>query len=319
MGETKRKNRKGRGGNILLILTGLLMLTVIGMAVYIAPHIGGTFKEYKARSAELRAVKEDLKSARETRDAKISEKRGMEVDDEEIDGLRSETFALAAQLEQDIKAGRNKNKICYLTIDDGPYYHGKKLLEILNEYDVKATFFLTTANGNRLPDKGELSAASMYPEYLRYGHTIGNHTYSHDYSEGGIYSSAKAFMADVEKQEEFTSEATNGYRPQIVRFPGGRATAGKNLGAIEDALSAAGYGWVDWTVDSGDSWGKDKASPQLIMKQVKKAAKDQKIMVILCHEWSRDTEKALPEMIEYLEGEGYIFLPLFYESRMVSK
>jgi peptidoglycan/xylan/chitin deacetylase (PgdA/CDA1 family) len=55
------------------------------------------------------------------------------------------------------------------------------------------------------------------------------------------------------------------------------------------------------------------------MKQVKKAAKDQKIMVILCHEWSRDTEKALPGMIEYLEGEGYIFLPLFYDSQMVNK
>lgn len=319
MGEAKGKSRKGRGGNILLILAGLLMLAVTVTAVYIVLHIGATFKEYRAGAAELKSVRAELKEAQELRDARIEEKRSMEVDDEQIDDLRSETFEIAARLENDIKAGRNSNKICYLTIDDGPYYHGKKLLEILDEYDVKATFFLTTANGNKLPDKGELSAASMYPEYLRYGHTIGNHTYSHDYSEGGIYSSPKAFMADVEKQEEFTAEATGGYRPNIVRFPGGRATAGKNLGDIEEALSAAGYGWTDWTVDSGDSWGKDKASPELIMKQVKKAAKDQKIMVILCHEWSRDTEKALPGMIEYLEGEGYIFLPLFYDSQMVNK
>lgn len=319
MGETKRKSRRGSGGNILLILTGLLMLAVTVTAVYIMFHMGATFREYRTGSAELKAVKADLKAAQEARDAKIEEKRGMEVDDEQIDDLRSETFAIAAQLENDIRAGRNDNKICYLTIDDGPYYHGKKLLEILDRYDVKATFFLTNANGNRLPDKGELSAASMYPEYLRYGHTIGNHSYSHDYSEGGIYSSPKAFMADIEKQEEFTAEATGGYRPNIVRFPGGRATAGKNLEGIESELSAAGYGWADWTVDSGDSWGKDKASPEVIMKQVKKAAKDQKIMVILCHEWSKDTEKALPGMIEYLEGEGYIFLPMFYDSQLVSK
>lgn len=319
MGETKRKSRRGSGGNILLILTGLLMLAVTVTAVYIMFHMGSTFREYRTGSAELKAVKADLKAAQEARDAKIEEKRGMEVDDEQIDDLRSETFAIAAQLENDIRAGRNDNKICYLTIDDGPYYHGKKLLEILDRYDVKATFFLTNANGNRLPDKGELSAASMYPEYLRYGHTIGNHSYSHDYSEGGIYSSPKAFMADIEKQEEFTAEATGGYRPNIVRFPGGRATAGKNLEGIESELSAAGYGWADWTVDSGDSWGKDKASPEVIMKQVKKAAKDQKIMVILCHEWSKDTEKALPGMIEYLEGEGYIFLPMFYDSQLVSK
>ena len=319
MGETKRKSRRGSGGNILLILTGLLMLAVMVMAVYIVLHMGATFREYRAGSAELKAVKADLRAAQEARDAKIEEKRGMEVDDEQIDDLRSETFAIAAKLENDIRAGRNDNKICYLTIDDGPYYHGKKLLEILDRYDVKATFFLTNANGNRLPDKGELSAASMYPEYLRYGHTIGNHSYSHDYSEGGIYSSSKAFMADIEKQEEFTAEATGGYKPKIVRFPGGRATAGKNLEDIEATLSSAGYGWADWTVDSGDSWGKDKSSPEVIMKQVKKAAKDQKIMVILCHEWSKDTEKALPGMIEYLEGEGYIFLPMFYDSQLVSK
>ena len=319
MGETKGKSRKGSGGNIILILTGLLMLTVAVLAVYIALNIGATVSEYSAGASELRAVKKELREARKERDAELAEKRDLEIDDEELEELRRETFAAAAQLESDIKAGRNDNRICYLTIDDGPYYHGKKLLDILDAYDVKATFFLTTANGNKLPDRGELSAASMYPEYLRYGHTIGNHTYSHDYSEGGIYSSAKAFMDDVEKQEEFTAEATGGFRPKIVRFPGGRATAGGNLGDIEEALSAAGYGWTDWTVDSGDSWGKDKSSPELIMSRVKKAAKDQKIMVVLCHEWSRDTEKALPGIIEYLEGKGYIFLPLFYDSQMVSK
>ena len=317
MGETKGQGRKGSGGNILLMITALFMLAVTGMMLYILPHLGGTLSEYRSRSAELKAVKAELKAAQEERDAHIEEKRKLEVDDSRTEDLQRETFALAAQLEKDISAGRNNNRICYLTIDDGPYYHGRKILEILDKYDVKATFFLTTANGNRLPDKAELSAASMYPEYLRYGHTIGNHTYSHDYSSGGIYRSVKAFMADVEKQEEFTEESTGGYRPQIVRFPGGRATAGKNLEGIEDALREEGYGWADWTVDSGDSWGRDKASPKLIMKQVKKAAKDQKIMVILCHEWSRDTEKALPEMIEYLEGKGYIFLPMFYGSQMV--
>ena len=319
MGETKGKGRKSNGENIVLILTAVLMLAVLVLAVHVAMHLGGTVSEYRKQSAELKAVRKELKEAQKERDALLEARRKLEFDDSKVEGVRRETFALAAQLEKDIKAGRNSNRICYLTIDDGPYYHGKKILEILDRYDVKATFFLTTANGNRLPDKAELSAASMYPEYLRYGHVIGNHTYSHDYGSDGIYRSAGAFMEDVQKQERFTEKSTGGYRPQIVRFPGGRATAGGTLGDIEDALREKGYGWTDWTVDSGDSWGRDKASPQLIMKQVKKAAKDQKIMVILCHEWSRDTEKALPEMIEYLEGKGYIFLPMFYESQMVYK
>lgn len=319
MGETKGKNRKGSGGNLLLILTGALMLIVIGLAVHMIPHIGNTFAAYGKSRSELKTVRAELKAEQKKRDAKIKEKQTIELDDDEIDALKTETFALAAQLEADIKAGRNKNRICYLTFDDGPYYRGKSILDILNRYDVKATFFLTTANGDRLPDNAQYSAASMYSEYLRYGHTIGNHTYSHDYSEGGIYRSANAFMKDVKKQEDFTADATGGFRPQLIRFPGGRATAGGTLGDIEEKLSAGKYGWADWTIDSGDSWGTSDVSPKLIMKQIKDAAKDQNVMVVLCHEWSANTEKALPEMIEYLEGKGYIFLPMFYESSEVFK
>ena len=129
--------------------------------------------------------------------------------------------------------------------------------------------------------------------------------------DSGASSAPSAGSPSASPEAETEAETTTPIIEEI--------TAGKNLGDIEDALSASGYGWVDWTVDSGDSWGKDKASPELIMKQVKKAAKDQKIMVVLCHEWSKDTEKALPEMIEYLEGQGYIFLPMFYESQTVYK
>lgn len=297
----------------------ILMLAVSVSAIYILAHVGKTVREYRKQSDALAKVQTELEAEQEKRDKQIEEKAQMELDDDSIAETREEVFVAAAKLEQDIKAGRNKAKICYLTFDDGPYYRGKTILKILNKYDIKATFFLTTANGDRLPDKAELSAASMYPEYLRYGHTIGNHTYSHDYGEGGIYKNANSFMKDMRKQEEFTVKATGGYDPKIVRFPGGRATAGKSLGDIEEDLRKGNYGWADWTVDSGDSWGKGNTSPEIIMKQIKAAAKDQDVMVILCHEWSKDTQKALPEMIEYLQGEGYIFLPMFYESSTVLK
>lgn len=319
MGETKRQSRQSRGGNILLILAMILTLAVVGSAIYILTHVGKTVSEYKKQSKALGEVQAELEAEQETRDRHIEEKAQMELDDSAIVDIRNEVFSTATQLEKDIKAGRNKARICYLTFDDGPYYRGRTILKILDKYDVKATFFLTTANGDRLPDKAELSAASMYPEYLRYGHTIGNHTYSHDYDDGGIYKNANSFMKDMKKQEAFTTKATEGYDPKIVRFPGGRATAGKKLGDIEKELRRGGYGWADWTVDSGDSWGKGNTSPEIIMKQIKEAAKDQDIMVILCHEWSKDTQKALPEMIEYLQSEGYIFLPMFYESNTVLK
>ncbi len=95
--------------------------------------------------------------------------------------------------------------------------------------------------------------------------------------------------------------------------------AGSRLGTIEKALREKGYCWVDWTVDSGDSWGKDKVNSSLIKSNVLAATKKQNIMVVLFHEWSQPTLDALPEIIDGLREKGYIFLPLFPESMMVEK
>ena len=95
--------------------------------------------------------------------------------------------------------------------------------------------------------------------------------------------------------------------------------AGSRLDQIEDALREKGYGWVDWTIDSGDSWGKDTVNESLIKSNVLAATKEQNIMVVLFHEWSQPTIDAMPEIIDGLREKGYIFLPLFKESMMVNK
>jgi peptidoglycan/xylan/chitin deacetylase (PgdA/CDA1 family) len=124
----------------------------------------------------------------------------------------------------------------------------------------------------------------------------------------------------VKKQQKFTEEATDGaYTPKIVRFPGGSGEAGSISEDIKEALRKEGLTWIDWTVDSGDSWGSDDVGPELIKANIREAAKDQKIMVILCHEWSKDSLDAMPSIIKYLDKKGYIFLPLFPESVMVQK
>ena len=320
MAEDKGSARGIRISDTMLkALAALIVITLIA-AVFVVPKYGKVFKAYSAARSEYKAAQAGYEAAEQKNSdltKKLEEMEGMKT---ETDALTAEVFKLAAQTEKDIQEGKSTKKICYITLDDGPYKKGQDFLALFNEYGVKATFFLTTANGDKLPDQADISAKSMYPEYLKYGHTIGNHTYSHAYGQGGIYTSAEAFMNAVDNQQKFTEEATGGtYTPKIVRFPGGSGEAGENAEAIKEALRKEGLGWVDWTVDSGDSWGSDKASAELIKSNIREAAKDQKIMVILCHEWSKDSLDAMPSVIKYLDKKGYIFLPLFPESVMVQK
>ena len=319
MGKTEGQARRIKiSDKVLYALAALIVLSLIG-AIVIIPGYGKVFTKYRENRAEWKKASAALEAAQAENADLHQEVEDLTTMTADIEATRTETFKLASQLEQDILDGKSNKKICYLTLDDGPYNRGKEYLKLFKKYDIKATFFLTTANGNKLPDQGDLTAASMYPEYLKYGHTIGNHTYSHNYSDGGIYSSSGAFMKSVEKQQEFTKEATGGYTPEIVRFPGGTSMAYGKLGDIENALSEKGDGWIDWTVDSGDSWGGDKVTTELIKKNVIDASRKHKILVVLCHEWSQKSLEAMPEIIETLESEGYIFLPLFKDSVMVNK
>ena len=95
----------------------------------------------------------------------------------------------------------------YLTFDDGPTVYTDKLLDVLDKYNVKVTFFVVY--GNRVEQLQRMDAA---------GHTIGVHSNTHEYHE--IYSSVENFFADFNAVSD-KIEAAVGYRPTILRFPGG--------------------------------------------------------------------------------------------------
>ncbi len=319
MAETERTTGRIKISGKVLAAVVLLACLIIASAVYTVPRLSGTFKEYRALRKDLKTAQTERSAAEKANAAlaqNVKEMTKMRTDSEK---LSSQVFELAAKTEKEISEGKSDKKICYITLDDGPYRRGQDFLELFRKYDVKATFFLTTANGDLLPDQADIPASSVYPEYLKFGHTIGNHTYTHDYGTGGLYSDTGAFMKAVKDQDDFTAEATGGYRTKIVRFPGGSGMAGSRLDAITESLREEGYTWVDWTVDSGDSWGSDTANASLIKSNVISASKEQDIMVVLCHEWSEETLEAMPDIIDTLRGSGYIFLPLFPESMMVNK
>ena len=232
-----------------------------------------------------------------------------------IEDAKKELFAEAKKLEDKIIAGESSAKIAYLTFDDGPYYKTYDFLDVLDKYNIKATFFTTNINGENCYDNKKYNCHLLYPEYLKRGHTIANHTFTHGWNKG-LYYSVNNFITALKDQENMISELTGGYKTNIVRFPGGSNTAGGLKQPIIAKLKEIGYGWVDWSALDGD--GGDLSSTTEAWSKFKGSI-NQDIEVVLMHDYNRYTLAILPEAIEYLQEKGYILLPLFYESNMINK
>jgi len=132
----------------------------------------------------------------------------------------------------------------YLTFDDGPSSESTtKIIDILETYGIKATFFVLGSQAEQLPDMVRLISSK--------GHTVANHGYSHNYDT--IYRSADAFMQDIGKCESILSNILDKPPVRIIRFPAGSAAVelDNNPGirtSIKQLLQAGGWRYFDWTV-----------------------------------------------------------------------
>lgn len=234
--------------------------------------------------------------------------------DKLINETKNETFKLASELEKKIENKETNYKIAYLTFDDGPYYLTDEFLKVLKKYKVKATFFTIGLDKEKCYDNRSKDCSTTYKKIVDNGHTIANHTYSHLIWQG-LYSSPQSFINQVKKQEDLIKNLT-GVTTNIVRFPGGSATAGSLKNSIITELRKNNYGWVDWTAQDGDGGGVVNTTVAWInlMNTI-----DEDIEVILFHDYSYTTLSILPKAIETLEEKNYILLPLFYDSIKINK
>lgn len=234
--------------------------------------------------------------------------------DTEIENKKEQYYKTLKAFEDKVSNKETNYKIAYLTFDDGPYNLTHKYLEILEKYDVRATFFTIGLDKDRCYDNRNVSCQELYAKEAQAGHTMANHTYSH-LIFNGLYSSTTSFINSVKQHEQLIEEKT-GIKTNIVRFPGGIASAGYLKNSITEELRNLGYGWVDWTASNGD--GGAVPNSTTAMNNLKKTINED-IEVILFHDYSYITLSILPEAIEYLRSQNYVLLPLFYESRMINK
>ena len=283
------------------------------------PNISKTLnpekKNKNANKDEKLQIRFEPKNILEETDKLSQMKEFVKVNEtqEEIIELQEECFDKLAQLEKKIKKGKTDYKICYQTFDDGPSARTDKILRRLDKYHIQATFFTTTVNGKRCFDNKKKKTAPFYKKYVKYGHTIANHTYTHDIF-GNLYNSKKSFIKAIDKQEKHVRKLT-GYTTNIYRFPGGSPTAGNLRKPIIKELRKKGYVWIDWTAQTGDG-GSLKSTKQAFKNF--KSSMDEPIEVVLCHDYSDKTYKILPKMIKYARKHHYIYAPLFYESKVLN-
>lgn len=201
------------------------------------------------------------------------------------------------------------NKVVYLTFDDGPSRYTSRLLDILDKYGVKATFFVT----NQFP-----KYQYMIGETHRRGHTIALHTLTHRYEV--LYKNEAAYYNDLEAIKNIVVNQT-GVTPTIVRFPGGTSNTVSRkyckgiMSSLVKSISYHGFLYCDWNVSSGDAGGAKTVSA--ISNNVINGIKKKNVSVVLQHDITSASVEAVEQILFWGIQNGYTFLPMSETTPMV--
>lgn len=192
-------------------------------------------------------------------------------------------------------------KTIYLTFDDGPGPYTDWLLNILDYYDVKATFFVTALN----PDYEDCIGRAF-----REGHAIGVHSATHNYYS--IYSSEEAFFQDFNAVEEMIYRQTGQYTG-ICRFPGGSSNTVSSfnpgiMSRLSVSLGDMGYKYFDWNVSSGDAGETTEADE--VAANIISGIYGKQYAVVLQHDIKDYSVEAVEQVIVWGRNNGYVFRPL---------
>ncbi len=207
-------------------------------------------------------------------------------------------------------------KVCYLTFDDGPSNRTPEILDILDRYNVKATFFVVGT-----------SKLNYLPEIVRRGNSVGLHSDSHVYSN--VYASDDSYYADLNAVSAKVEQII-GYKPKLIRFPGGSDNAVSKgcpglMTRLTQSVRQNGYQYVDWNIVANDTTAsmmqninghRMTPAPLIIQSVIGQSyhsdGTDREQICVLMHdaEAKYSTVEALPSIIENLLSRGYALLPL---------
>lgn len=287
----KRRRRVKRLKNMIVGAFFLVITMPIAMCIYMGCTLHGIRNDLAEMTAQYDSqlvITDDLQNLLNgERESKQEAERQLkdivdrlEAKDEELD-----LSAINIAEEEEVKR-------VYLTFDDGPSIYTEEILDILDEYGVKATFFVTGEAADEHPDR--------YKMIVDRGHTLGLHSYSHRYGE--VYRSKDSFIKDYNRIRSFVEETT-GITPVIYRFPGGSSNTVSHTDMDElcDFLGEQGVKYYDWNVSSGDATSQALSAERIVANCMAGVANHQD-SIILMHDTStkHSTVVALPIILEQI-------------------
>ncbi|WP_035770971.1 polysaccharide deacetylase family protein [Butyrivibrio sp. FCS006] len=301
--ESKQYSKRIRYLRRLIITTvAAACLIPTCICVILAIRYDRLHTEYEKSMADLEWYREQFGSERDIlateaepdgEDSNIVEttSEGMDVDYATVD-------VSGAQNPEDIEGTR----YVYLTFDDGPSTYTDEILDILEQHNVKATFFVCGKPNAKYTD--------LYKRIVNDGHTLGMHSYSHKYSE--LYASLDSFKEDTDKLRIFLYETT-GVWSSFYRFPGGSSnTVSKvDMHELTDYLESSDVTFFDWNVSAGDD--KAGANKDTIYANIVNNVPRFKHCVVLMHDAAdkKSTVEALPEIIEAIQAmDDTVIVPI---------
>ena len=286
----KMKNVFILGMMFFLSLTSLIMLFLLI----------GLYFQIDGIKQEIQIIKDTEATINTELSNSANSNVQVDTDAQLVDELENKVLWDDNHLAENVQSDSAIRRV-YLTFDDGPSPNTDAILDVLDQYGVKATFFVV----------GKQNYNSQYKRIVDDGHTLGMHSFSHKYNE--IYDSVEAYSNDISKLHDYLYEMT-GVDCDIVRFPGGSSnTISKvDMKELVNYLNEEDMLFFDWNVSSGDALGKN-VSADKIASNVLDNVNKYKNVIILFHDAAgkQSTVEALPKIIEtILESSDTVLLPI---------
>lgn len=303
--QRERRKRVQRIKNtIVIVLTGWILISMILIVCLFAQTISLN-KRLDRLTKEIAAREQTTKEQVLAEDTETSARQNEteEAQDTETRSTWEPVTPPAVGIsEEENQAVEGEPYKVYLTFDDGPSENTAAILDTLNRYGVKATFFVM--------GKEEEEFQAVYKRIVDEGHTLGMHSYSNKYSV--LYQSEEAFEEDFHALQDYLYEVT-GVQSKYYRFPGGSSNQISNVPMANfiHFLNTEGVVYYDWNVSAGDAASTAYTAEEMIANVTEDVVK-YKTSVVLLHDSSdkKTTVEMLGTLIEALQGMNAEILPI---------